>query len=217
MPLDDYRRKRRFERTSEPPGGKPGEPGRVFVVQQHAARRSHFDFRLELDGVLKSWAVPKGVSLDPADKRLAVHVEDHPVEYADFEGTIAAGEYGAGAVIVWDRGVWEPIGDPQKGYRDGKLKFHLHGEKLTGDWTLVRMRGRAAEDGDNWLLIKEQDAAAVPRAQRDIVLEHPESVLSGRTLAEVAAADDPPGAPDPAKPAEGIVQLLRETPGARGS
>lgn len=222
MPLDDYRRKRRFDRTPEPAGGKPAEPGRVFVVQQHAARRLHFDFRLELDGVLKSWAVPKGASLDPADKRLAVHVEDHPIEYANFEGTIAEGEYGAGAVIVWDRGVWEPIGDPHKGYGDGKLKFHLHGEKLTGDWTLVRMRGRAAEDGDNWLLIKEQDAAAVPRAQRDIVLERPESVLSGRTLAEVAASDDPPGddppgAGDLAKSAGGIVQLLRETPGARSS
>jgi bifunctional non-homologous end joining protein LigD len=217
MPLDDYRRKRRFDRTAEPPGEEAAAAGRIFVVQQHAARRLHFDFRLELDGALKSWAVPKGVSVDPADRRLAVHVEDHPVEYADFEGTIAEGEYGAGAVIVWDRGVWEPIGDPHKGYRDGKLKFHLRGEKLRGAWTLVRMRGRAAEDGDNWLLLKEQDDAAVPRARGDIVLERPESVLSGRTLAEVAASGDPPGKTASTRNSNGLLALLRETPGAKRS
>ena len=143
MPLDRYHRKRDFRRTPEPSGGAPTASGRFFCVQRHAARRLHYDFRLELDGVLKSWAVPKGPSLDPAEKRLAVHVEDHPIEYGTFEGTIPAGEYGGGEVILWDRGEWEPIEDPEEGYRRGKLKFKLHGQKLHGGWTLARMGGRA--------------------------------------------------------------------------
>src|SRR5690606_3233197 len=118
---------------------------RRFVVQKHAARRLHYDFRLELDGALKSWAVPQGPSPDPEVKRMAVHVEDHPLEYADFEGPIPAGQYGAGTVIVWDRGTWIADGDPSAAYRDGKLKFELRGEKLRGRWTLVRMHGRSGE------------------------------------------------------------------------
>src|SRR5690606_10641549 len=128
---------------SPEPAGKtnpPPAPALRFVVQKHAASRLHYDFRLELDGVLKSWAVPKGPSLDPAERSLAVEVEDHPLEYASFEGTIPKGEYGGGTVMVWDRGVWVPEGDPLKDYKQGKLKFHLEGEKLQGAWTLVRMR-----------------------------------------------------------------------------
>ncbi|MGQ0636329.1 MAG: DNA ligase D [Planctomycetaceae bacterium] len=191
MPLADYRRKRRFSKTPEPKGQKAARGGRLFVIQQHAARRLHFDFRLELDGVLKSWAVPKGVSLDPAEKRLAVHLEDHPLEYANFEGVIPKGEYGAGAVIVWDRGTWEPIGDAAAGYRTGKLKFRLEGTKLQGAWALVRMRARPEERGDNWLLIKERDESAVPHSKLDVVLAQPESVVTGRTLAEVAGGNAP--------------------------
>jgi bifunctional non-homologous end joining protein LigD len=161
MSLREYKRKRNFRRTPEPAGGAAAKSkARQFVVQKHDATRLHYDFRLELDGTLKSWAVPKGPSLDPAVKALAVHVEDHPLEYAGFEGTIPKGQYGGGTVMVWDRGQWEPDGDPKQGYRQGKLKFRLHGEKLHGSWALVRMGGRAGEDGKNWLLIKHDDEAA---------------------------------------------------------
>ena len=130
MSLRDYNRKRHFDRTTEPAGAQAPAGGHSFVIQKHAASHLHYDFRLEADGVLKSWAVPKGPSLDPAVKRLAMHVEDHPVAYGGFEGIIPEGEYGGGTVMVWDRGVWEPVGDPREGYRTGKLKFELHGEKL---------------------------------------------------------------------------------------
>src|SRR6478609_8964626 len=141
--LQRYREKRDFALTPEPRGRvHHGRSSGRFVVQMHAARRLHYDFRLELDGTLKSWAVPKGPSLDPHDKRLAVHVEDHPLEYASFEGAIPPKQYGAGTVTVWDRGTWLPVGDPVANYRAGKLKFELRGEKLSGHWTLVRMRGR---------------------------------------------------------------------------
>jgi bifunctional non-homologous end joining protein LigD len=178
MPLDDYRRKRDFRRTPEPAGEAAPGAGRSFCVQRHAARRLHYDFRLELDGVLKSWAVPKAPSLDPAEKRLAVHVEDHPLAYGSFEGTIPAGEYGAGEVILWDRGHWEPVGDPDEGYRRGKLKFALHGDKLRGGWTLARMGGRSGEGGKNWLLLKERDVEAREATAGDIVAERPESVAA---------------------------------------
>ena len=149
--LAEYRRKRDFERTSEPQGGSvtASETGRLIVVQKHAARRLHYDFRLEFEGVLKSWALPRGPCLDPAQKPLAVHVEEHPLEYGDFEGVIPKGEYGGGTVMLWDRGHWEPIGDPVDGYRRGDLKFRLHGEKLRGDWVLARMTGEAGEGGKN--------------------------------------------------------------------
>ena len=152
--LQPYRRKRNFERTPEPAPSEAAAPpqGFSFVVQKHAARRLHYDFRLELNGVLKSWAVTKGPSFDPADKRLAVHVEDHPLEYGRFEGVIPKGQYGGGTVMIWDRGRWEPEGDPDKGYAKGKLSFRLFGQRLQGRWTLARMGGRAArEEGyKNW-------------------------------------------------------------------
>src|SRR2546422_2065396 len=163
MPLQEYRRKRHFDKTEEP-AGKPAKRQAAsrlsYVIQKHAATRLHYDFRLELDGVLKSWAVPRGPSLDPTQKRLAVETEDHPIEYGKFEGTIPEGEYGAGPVLLWDRGRWQPQGDPREGYRKGRLKFRLDGEKLEGGWALIRMIGPRSEDGKNWLLIKERDEAA---------------------------------------------------------
>jgi bifunctional non-homologous end joining protein LigD len=176
--LAAYNRKRDFKQSPEP-AGQPATSGDElsFVVQKHAARRLHYDFRLELDGTLKSWAVPKGPSLDPHDKRMAVEVEDHPLSYGGFEGVIPEGHYGAGSVIVWDRGTWSPIGDARKGYREGKLKFELHGEKLQGGFTLVRMRKRDDERQTAWLLIKEHDDEAKPAAEFDVVEAWPDSVL----------------------------------------
>jgi bifunctional non-homologous end joining protein LigD len=180
--LETYRAKRKASQTPEPFGGaKIG--GQRFVVQQHAARRRHYDFRLELDGVLKSWAVPKGPSPNPADKRLAVHVEDHPLEYANFEGLIPSGNYGAGAVIVWDRGRWVPLNDPAEGLKVGKLLFELRGYKLRGKWTLVKTRRGANE----WLLIKERDAYADERSTEDYPAD---SILSGQTVDELGAGAD---------------------------
>jgi bifunctional non-homologous end joining protein LigD len=182
--LTPYFGKRDFKITSEPQGGKPSKGALGFVIQKHAASRLHYDFRLELDGTLKSWAVPKGPSLDPADKRMAVHVEDHPIDYGRFEGTIPKGQYGAGEVIVWDNGTWEPVGDARAGYRAGKLKFRLDGKKLHGGWTLVRMHGREGERQEPWLLIKERDEAARPSAEYSVVDAEPKSVLSNRTIAD---------------------------------
>jgi bifunctional non-homologous end joining protein LigD len=164
-----YRRKRDFAGTPEPEGRRRRAAKRLaFVVQRHAARRLHYDFRLELDGVLKSWAVPKQPAPVPGQKRLAVHVEDHPVEYGRFEGEIPAGHYGAGKVEIWDRGWWEPVGDARAGYRKGALKLVLHGRKLRGGWALVllRDRGRAGSDKEHWLLIKERDAPAREKTKR---------------------------------------------------
>ncbi len=181
--LQPYLKKRDFTRTSEPRGGTAAKAGGLaFVIQKHAASHLHYDFRLELDGTLKSWAVPKGPSLDPADKRMAVHVEDHPLDYGRFEGEIPKGQYGGGSVIVWDNGTWEPVGDPRAGYRAGKLKFRLHGKKLSGGWTLVRMHGRASERQEPWLLIKERDDAARPAAEYNVVEAEQGSVLSSRTI-----------------------------------
>ncbi len=191
MGLSEYKRKRHFAETPEPQGnGHGARNSQRFVVQKHAASRLHYDFRLELDGVLKSWAVPKGPSLDPTVKALAVHVEDHPVEYGSFEGTIPENQYGAGTVMLWDRGTWEPEGDPKTGYRKGKLKFKLHGEKLNGRWTLIRMSGKAGDDGKNWLLKKLDDTQARTAGKRDLLEEKPESVASGRTMDEIAADAD---------------------------
>ncbi|QUE92125.1 DNA ligase D [Pseudomonas sp. SCA2728.1_7] len=184
--LDDYNRMRDFSATSEPAAVKrsgrktAAEHALQFCIQKHDASHLHYDFRLELDGALKSWAVPKGPSLDPKVKRLAVHVEDHPLDYATFEGSIPEGHYGAGDVIVWDRGVWIPLEDPHKAYEKGKLKFELQGEKLGGIWNLVRthMPGKK----EQWFLIKHQDDAARPQDDYDVLLAEPDSVLSERTI-----------------------------------
>lgn len=183
MSLRDYRRKRDFTRTSEPRGAKKSAR-HSFVVQKHAATRLHYDFRLELDGVLLSWAVPKGPSLNPADKRLAVRVEDHPVEYGSFEGTIPKGEYGGGSVLLWDRGTWAPVGDAKAGLAKGHLDFTLDGEKLKGGWRLIRMHGRSGEDDKNWLLLKRTDEFA-KRGGRSITDERPESVSTGRSIDDI--------------------------------
>jgi bifunctional non-homologous end joining protein LigD len=195
MGLREYNRKRDFARTPEPAGKPAGRGARgaakpSFVIQKHMARRPHYDFRLELDGVLKSWAVPKGPSLDPAVKRLAVHVEDHPVEYGGFEGVIPAGEYGGGTVMLWDRGWWEPYGDPAAGYQKGDFKFILHGAKLHGRWVLVRLKRREGERGDNWLLIKERDEAALPGSGDAITARETRSVASGRDMHAIEHAAD---------------------------
>jgi bifunctional non-homologous end joining protein LigD len=193
MALVEYRRKRRFARSPEPRGKRAARgKTRSFVVQKHDARRLHYDFRLEFDGVLKSWAAPKGPSYDPHEKRLAVEVEDHPLEYAAFEGVIPEGEYGAGAVEVWDRGTWTPEEDPEEGLRHGKLKFRLAGEKLRGGWALVRMGGQRPDRKTNWLLIKERDDEARSADEYDVLAARPESVLSGRTIEEIAAGDGAP-------------------------
>lgn len=187
MALDLYRQKRDFSKTAEPRGAVRGRrDAGAFVVQKHAARRLHYDFRLEMGGVLKSWAVTRGPSLVAGEKRLAVHVEDHPVDYGDFEGTIPKGEYGGGAVIVWDRGRWTPVGDAKKGYAKGHLEFELAGEKLQGRWHLVRMQKKPGEKHENWLLIKSEDEAARPASAPDILEERPDSVVTGRDVAEVA-------------------------------
>lgn len=180
MGLQKYWQKRDFKITSEP-RGEVVESGEelAFFIQRHHARRLHYDFRLELDGTLKSWAVPKGPSLDPGDKRLAVHVEDHPLSYGTFEGDIPEHQYGAGHVVLWDRGTWAPIGDPRQGYKNGSLKFELHGEKLSGKWALVRMKGGRSgshSDKENWLLIKERDEQAKTGAKANITELRPESV-----------------------------------------
>jgi len=159
--LTEYSAKRDFKRTPEPPPKRKKATGNSFVIQKHAARRTHYDFRLEHDGVLKSWAVTRGPSLDPAEKRLAVRTEDHPLEYGGFEGVIPKGEYGAGPVMIWDKGTWEPIGDADEGLAKGNLKFRLNGDRLKGDYVLVRMKPRKGERArENWLLIKRRDDSA---------------------------------------------------------
>jgi bifunctional non-homologous end joining protein LigD len=191
MSLREYKRKRDFSKTPEPAGvGAKNAPGRQFVVQKHAASRLHYDFRLEHDGTLKSWAVPKGPSLDPSVKSLAVQVEDHPLDYATFEGVIPEGEYGGGTVMVWDRGTWEPEVDLKKAFKEGKLKFTLNGEKLHGSWALVRMGGKAGDGGKNWLLIKHKDDEAKSATKYDVTKREPLSVVSGRDLDEIAADAD---------------------------
>jgi len=192
--LSEYRRKRDFGVTAEPLG-RPAvkHKTRHFVVQKHAARRLHYDLRLELDGVYKSWAVTKVPSLDPAVKRLAVEVEDHPLDYGTFEGTIPAGQYGGGTVQLWDRGKWLPQGDEPAGraLAEGHLKFVLKGERLNGGWALVRLRDENVRPGrkprHNWLLIKERDALARPGGA-DLLLAETTSAKTGRTLEEIAAA-----------------------------
>jgi bifunctional non-homologous end joining protein LigD len=186
--LSTYRKKRDFEKTAEPSGETPVKPSRQrrFVIQKHDATRLHYDLRLEFDGVFKSWAVTRGPSLDPRDKRLAVEVEDHPLDYGDFEGTIPKGQYGGGTVQLWDRGYWESD-DAEKGYKKGDLKFTLRGEKLHGSWVLVRMRhDRNGGKRTNWLLIKHRDEYA-REGNANNVLDDDRSVASGRTMDQIAA------------------------------
>jgi bifunctional non-homologous end joining protein LigD len=185
--LREYRRRRRFAITAEPSGRKSSRArssrALAYVIQKHRASQLHYDFRLEWNGVLLSWAVPKGPSLDPSVKRLAIRTEDHPLEYAGFEGIIPEGEYGAGTVMVWDRGTWSPEGqDVDASLRKGELKFTLHGEKLKGSWALVRTR-RLSSGRPTWLLIKHRDAFA---SRRDIAAEKARSVVSKRLLRDIA-------------------------------
>jgi DNA ligase D-like protein (predicted 3'-phosphoesterase) len=185
--LRDYRRKRDFTKTSEPRGRVPRRTKAPrFVVQEHAARSHHYDFRLEVDGVLKSWAVPKGPSTNPKEKRLATQTEDHPLDYIDFEGTIPEGEYGAGAVIVWDTGTYRNATEDgaapmEEGLKKGHVRVQLEGRKLRGTWALTRFRGRDGKD--QWLLVKTKDDSA--DARRNLVKSRPESVKSGRTIEDV--------------------------------
>lgn len=216
MGLEKYRQKRDFTRTPEPAGEASSAPPPtrpLFVVQKHAARQLHYDFRLEIGGVLKSWAVPRGPSLDPDDRRLAVAVEDHPLAYAAFEGVIPAGEYGGGTVLVWDRGYWVPQGDPVAAHAAGRLRFRLEGEKLKGEWTLVRMGGPEAPEGqDHWLLIKHRDAFAQADAEIDITEQRGESVQSGRRLEDIREAP-PDGRPSlPARMAAQLATLVEDVP-----
>lgn len=190
MALETYRKKRAFGVTAEPRGRKGKRGGDAFVIQKHAATRLHYDLRLELDGVMKSWAVTRGPSLVPGEKRLAVHVEDHPIEYNAFEGTIPKGQYGGGTVLIWDQGRWIPEGDPHRGYAKGHLDFTLEGHKLKGRWHLVRMRKRPGEKHEPWLLIKSGDEAARGPKDPDILEEKPRSVVSRRTVEGIAKASD---------------------------
>ena len=225
MSLKEYRKKRRFDTTTEPAGRDAVRPSSgkslAYVIQKHQASHLHYDFRLEWNGVLLSWAVPKGPSPDPSVKRLAMQVEDHPVEYGGFEGVIPEGEYGGGTVMVWDRGTWTPeVPDVNAALAKGDFKFTLHGAKLKGSWVLVRTRGFGGKRS-SWLLIKHRDGYA---STKDIALEEPRSALSGRLLAEIAqaaggnvekaAAGDPAALPKP-KPATRAKRAARAAPRKR--
>jgi bifunctional non-homologous end joining protein LigD len=190
MPLKEYREKRRFGVTPEPAGKTESKNRKaaslIYVIQKHRASRLHYDFRLEWKGTLLSWAVPKGPSLDPSVKRLAMQVEDHPIEYASFEGVIPAGEYGGGTVMVWDTGTWEPEQpDPAAALEKGDFKFTVYGKKLKGSWVLVRTRGFGGSSKPSWLLIKHRDKYV---SSKDITVTEPKSALSGRLLADIARA-----------------------------
>jgi len=203
MALTEYKRKRDFKKTSEP-AGKP-VPKKIkgasrFVIQKHAARRLHYDFRLEMEGVLKSWALPKGLPWKRGQKHLAVEVEDHPIDYEDFEGVIPEGEYGGGTVMLWDTGTWTPATeDPESALKKGDLKFTLHGKKLRGSWVLVRTKGYGSRADKSWLLIKHRDKFA---STKDITATEPRSVVSHKLLADIAGE----GGGDIAKAATGDPQ-----------
>src|SRR5262245_49094777 len=178
MGLEEYKRKRRFQETPEPEGKVKEEAGNNFVIQKHRATRMHYDFRLEMEGVLRSWAIPKGPSFNPNEKRLAVETEDHPMDYGGFEGVIPAGNYGAGKVIIWDNGTYEMVDPetPEKGWKKGKLHFVLKGKKLRGEWVLVR----GSREPKQWIFFKVRDDYATTTG--DIVADHPESILSGNQI-----------------------------------
>ena len=203
--LEEYNRKRNFEKTGEP-GNSSGETGDrlKFVVQHHLARRDHFDFRLEWGGVLLSWAIPKGPSCNPRDKRLAVRVEEHPLEYRNFEGTITKGEYGGGTVMLWDEGWWEPQTDVDEGLRLGSLKFILSGRRLKGKWALVRMKAKADEKAENWLLFKEKDEYAQLSGG---ISSFSTSIRTGRTMEEIEQGTGEKFADNPFQKAD--VQLAK--------
>ena len=190
--LATYRAKRDFAKTAEPSGATLPTSGNGFVVQKHEASRLHYDFRLELDGVLLSWAVTRGPSNDPEDKRLAVRTEDHPLDYATFEGTIPKGEYGGGTVMLWDNGTWESIAgkDPRKTIPEGHLHFILHGRRMKGEWIMIRLKPRGREKGENWLLRKVTDEH--DGASEDLVSNHLTGIESGLTMEEIAAGVKPP-------------------------
>ncbi len=218
MSLRKYRQKRNFQVSTEPSGnpGKTTSANRplLYVIQKHRATQLHYDFRLEFNGVLLSWAVPKGPSLDPSVKRLAMQVEDHPRDYASFEGVIPEGEYGGGTVMVWDTGEWSPESDDvDSALRKGDLKFTLHGKKLRGSWVLVRTRGYGSKSDKSWLLIKHRDRYA---SARDITAEKPRSALSQRLLADIAreAGGDVEKAAtgDPRKPSESATRVKSARP-----
>ena len=217
--LDLYKSKRDFSITREPAeGGNAGVDELTFVVQKHWATRLHYDFRLELGGVMLSWAVPKGPSYDTADKRMAIHVENHPISYSSFEGEIPAKQYGAGKVIIWDKGTWHPLGDPEQGYRDGNLKFELRGHKLLGKWALIRIKNKRDSKQEAWLLIKEKDAYMKPAAEFSVVDAFPDSVAALDAPAknvdtrEMAKAESPK-ASLPAKLAPQLATLVDGPPG----
>jgi bifunctional non-homologous end joining protein LigD len=224
MPLKEYGKKRNFSVTSEPSGkgaSKQKHGALIYVIQKHRATALHYDFRLEWKGVLLSWAVPKGPSLDPSVKRLAMHVEDHPVDYASFEGTIPEGEYGGGTVMVWDQGTWTPEQDDvDAALAKGDLKISLQGKKLKGSWVLVRTHGYGRADGKSWLLIKHRDQYV---STADITAEKPRSIVSNRLLAQIAeegggdvakaATGDPAGAKPARKPAAKPVASAKRAKG----
>ncbi len=218
MSLREYRAKRDFEKTPEPKGEPERRQGeRKFVIQKHDASRLHYDLRLELEGVFKSWAVPKGPSLDPSEKRLAIQVEDHPLSYGTFEGIIPEGEYGAGEVILWDRGIWHAPKSAKQELRSGKLSFVLEGEKLRGLWTLVRMDGEAGEEAKNWLLIKGDDEHARSEDDYPITEARPGSVKSGNILEDLRVSDGSPAAPSTGKASqvESWEKAARDMDGAK--
>ena len=218
--LKAYQAKRNFAVTPEPAGDDNDGGGQLsFVIQKHWASRLHYDFRLELDGTMKSWAVPKGPSFDSHDKRMAVEVEDHPVSYSSFEGTIPDRQYGAGKVIIWDKGSWQPVGDPHRGFAEGNLKFELHGHKMHGKWVLVRMKSKGkAEKQPAWLLIKEKDDFARPATEFSVVDEMPDSVqalaapAAPRAVVETAAAPSLKKVPLPATLAPQLATLVEQAP-----
>lgn len=186
MGLEKYNKKRDFRKTPEPKGESKQKSGNTYVIQKHKASRLHYDLRLQIGDVLASWAVPKGPSYNPADKRLAVRVEDHPLDYAGFEGTIPEDEYGGGTVMIWDKGTWECRGNPEEGLENGKISFSIHGKKLKGDWALVKMKGKKGGK-DNWLFFKEKDGEEDP--EYDVTGEETGSAESGRTLEEIASEE----------------------------